>query len=191
MKSLSPAVTAAISSGDMAIAQLVHLAFPSGVVALNTSNWNLVWSGVTYIGASGLGSISAIVDKPGEVQGLTFDISGGDPARISLALDSADEVQGSVVTIRTALIETTNYTILDAPIEWLGKCDTMSIGEDGVTASVSVTAESKAVDILRGNPSTYSDPDLQVRFPGDLAFNLIVSQVDKPIVWPAREYFFK
>ena len=191
MKTLSAPVLAALAGGSVALVQFVHMVFPGGVVALNSSNWDLVWSSVTYKGAYGLGSVSAITDKPGEVQGLSLQIMAGDDATIALALDSADRVQGAVVTIRTALVETTTYPVLDAPIDWVGKCDTMAISEDGATVVISVSAESGAVDLLRGNPSTYSDADQQALYAGDLAFEFVVNQADKPIVWPSREYFYK
>lgn len=191
MKSYPAAVLAALASNQVALVRLVHIAFPSGVVALNASNWTFTWLGVSYVGAAGLGAISEIKDGPGEVQGVTLKLNAGDSARISLALDAAYIVQGSLVTLRTAIIETTNYTILDAPIDWVGSCDTMSISEDGSTSEIGVTTESRAVDLLRGNPSTYSDADQQAMFSGDRAFEYVVSQADKPIVWPAREFFFK
>ena len=191
MKTLGAPVLAAIASGSVALAQLVRIQFTSGDVLLNSSNWDLVWDGLTYQGAYGLGNISPVTDQPGEVQGITLSLDGGDPLRIALALDSADEVQGAVVTLRTAVIDTSTGTILDAPTDWVGKCDTMGISEDGQTAGVSVSAESKAVDLLRGTPSTYSDSDQQSAFAGDLAFQYVVSQIDQPVVWPSREYFQK
>ena len=191
MKTLAAPVLAAIAGGSVALVQLVRIQFTSGDVLLNASNWDLAWDSLTYQGAYGLGSISPVTDQPGQVQGITMSLDGGDPLRIALALDSADEVQGAVVTLRTALVETSTYTILDAPIDWLGKCDTMGISEDGQSAAVSVSAESKAVDLLRGTPSTYSDADQQAAFSGDLAFQYFVSQIDQPVVWPSREYFLK
>jgi hypothetical protein len=47
------------------------------------------------------------------------------------------------------------------------------------------------VDLLSGNPSTYSDADQQAIYPGDRAFEYVVDQSDKPVVWPSREYFFQ
>lgn len=191
MKTLDAATLAALASGSVAIVQLLHLNFSPTPIALNMSTWDLTWGGVVYKGAYGLGSISAVEDKPGEVQGIVLELHAGDAARISLALDDADVVQGTVCTIRTAIIETTNYTILEAPIEWLGTLDTMSIGEDGTTASIRVTAESRAVDLLRGNPLFYSDADQTVINPADRSFKYVVDQIDKPVVWPARAFFFR
>lgn len=147
--------------------------------------------GLTYKGAFGLGQISAITDKPGEVQGINLELHGADAARISLALDDSDIVQGTPVEIRTALIDTTTYQILDAPVEWVGTMDTMSIAEDGTSATIAVTCESKAVDLLRGNVAMYSDADQRAINPTDASFSYVVDQIDKPIVWPSREFFYK
>lgn len=191
MKTYSASVLAALSAGHVVVVQLVELQFPSGTVALNTSNWNLVWGGVTYLGAYGLGSVSPIKDSPGEIQGISFTLSAGDSSSIALALDDAAQLQGTPAIIRTAILDTTTMQILDAPIDWAGTLDTMSIEEDNNQATISATAESAAVDLLRGNLSTYSDADQQALFPGDVAFEYVVSQVDQPVVWPAREYFFQ
>jgi hypothetical protein len=144
--------------------------------------------GITYKGAYGLGAVSDILDKPGEVQGLTFELFG-DGAAIALALDDADIVQGTPVTLRTAIIETNTYTILDAPVDWLGTLDTMVIVEDGQQASIRVTAESKAVNLLRGTPQFYNDADQRAINPADGSFAYVVDQIDKPIIWPAKAYF--
>lgn len=146
---------------------------------------------VTYQGAYGLGSVSPITDKPGELQGITLELAGGDTARIALALDDADEVQGTPLTIRTAIIDTTSYAIVDAPVDWVGLLDTMSIAEDGQQATIRVTAESKAVDLLRGNPAYYSSSDQRVLAPLDGSFDYVVDQDGKADVWPSRSFFYR
>jgi hypothetical protein len=170
---------------------MVSISFASGTLSLNSSNWDLTWQSVVYRGAYGLGAISQTKDSPGEVQGITFTVDGGDSAKLSLALDAADQVQLAPVIIRTGLIETSGYTLVDAPIEWVGVCDTMQIVEVGSRCEVTVKAESKAVVLLRGNPSILNDADQQYAFAGDRAFEYVVQQTDKPVVWPSREYFYK
>ena len=191
MKTLSAPALAALASGHVAIVQLLALEFSTTPIYLNTSNWNLTFDGKTYLGAYGLGSISAVVDKPGEIAGISLELAAGSSAMVALALDDADIVQGTVCTIRTAIIETTNYTIIDAPLEWSGSLDTMSIGEDGTSASIAVSAESKAVDLLRGTPWFYTDEDQKLVNATDRAFKFVVDQIDKPITWPAREFYYQ
>ena len=180
----------AFSLASVALVQLVYFGFASPL-ALNTSTWDISYGGVTYKGAYGLGSISAINDKPGEVQGLTLDLAGGPSSNISLALDGSGAVPGTPLVIRTAVFDTASYTVIDAPIEWTGTLDTMTISEDGNTAVVRVSAESRAVDLLRGNAWQYSDEDQTAVLSSDRSFRYVIDQIDKRIVWPTREFFYK
>lgn len=191
MKSLSDPVLAALASASAVIVTLVKLEFPSGTVALNSSNWALSHGGTTYQGAAGLGATGAITDKASEIAGIQLEINRVDSTYIALALDDADEVQGSAVTISTAIFDPATYTILHVETDWTGYADTMQISEDGETCSIAMTAESKAVDLLRGNPLVYNNADQQALVSGDRIFEYVESQADKPVVWPAREHYFR
>lgn len=194
MKTLSTATQALIASGQVGVVQMVRLDFTSGTLAWNSSNYTLTWSGVTYVGASGLGKINPIMDSPGEVKGLQFEFSGVSSNAVSLALDGSDQWQGTPVTILTALIDLTNtsaISVLDAEVEWSGLGDTMTLQEDGDNSVVQATAESSAVDLLRGVPLTYTDADQQALHSGDTAFQYVNQQADQPIIWPSREFFQK
>lgn len=186
MKNLTAAAAAALNSSPLTIEQLVYMAFPGFPVALTSANLDLVYGGVTYSGAAGLGSINEIEDSPGEIKGLQFGLSGVPLEYLALALDDAAIVQGTLVTIRLAIIG--GGAVLDAPIDWVGRLDTMSIKLDGDTCSITVTAESTAVDLLRGTPLTYSNADQQALYPGDRAFEYVLSQYDQRIVWPAKRW---
>jgi hypothetical protein len=190
VRSLSGPAVAALSQPSVPLVQLVWLGF-SPPVALNTSNWDLTFSGVIYKGAYGIGSVSEIEDSPGEIKGLQFTLSGVGSANVALALDDAAVVQGTPVVIRTAVLDGSTYQIVDAPIEWSGTLDTMSIVEDGETCAIQVTAESSAVDLLRGAALTYSNADQQAQTPGDRAFEYVISQSSSPFVWPTRDWFIK
>ena len=191
MKTLGAPTLAALAGKQVGIVQLVHLGFPLTPLALNMSTWDLTWLGVTYKGAYGLGTISAVQDKPGEIAGITLELAAGDSSIIALALDDADIVQGTPVTIRTAIIDLETYQVLDAPIDWVGSLDTMSVGEDGTQAAIRCTAESKAVDLLRGNPQFYADQDQRAIAPNDASFSFVVDQIDKPLIWPTRAFYYK
>jgi hypothetical protein len=186
MRSLSGPTLAALGAPSLGLVQLVLLGFASPI-ALNTSNWDLVWSGTTYKGAGAQGSAVPVQDSPGEIKGLSFELSGLDSSYMAIALDDSNVVQGTPLTIRTAILNSA-LTLIDAPIEWTGRLDTMSILEDGEKCTIQVTAESSAVDLLRGSPLTYSDADQQAIHPGDLAFQYVISQQNTPVVWPTKEW---
>lgn len=187
MRSINVAAQAALSSPVVRIVQLVLMSFPGSAIALNTSNFDLVHAGVTYRGAAGLGSLSAIESSTGEVKGLAFEMSGVSSEAVALAMDDSAVVQGTPVAIRTAILDD-NLQVVDAPVEWSGRLDSMTIEEDGETCSVAVTAESTQVDLLRGNSLTYSNADQQMLSPGDRAFEYVASQASVPVVWPAKEW---
>lgn len=182
-----PAVTA-IGGRELSVAQLIYMQFPGLPVALCSANTDIIHEGITYRAAAGLGSISAIDDSPGEIKGLQLELSGVPTEYIALALDDADIVQGTLLAIRLAILNIDGL-LLDAPLDWLGRLDTMSIQENGDTCSIAVTAESSAVDLLRGNALTTSDADQRSLHPGDRAFEYVISQANIPIVWPTKQLF--
>ncbi|MCR8961138.1 hypothetical protein M0765_026440 [Variovorax sp. S2] len=186
MRTLSAPTLAALGGRVLSIAQLVHMDFPGLPVALTSANFDIDYAGVTYRGAAGLGTISQIEDSPGEIKGLQFQLSGVPIEYLSLALDDASIVQGTSVVIRLAILG--EGTLFDAPIDWTGRLDSMSIEEDGDTCAIVVTAESTAVDLLRGNALTTSNADQQFLYPGDRAFEYVALQ-NSPIVWPTKQLF--
>lgn len=187
MRSLSAPTIAVLNGQTILMVQLVYLGFASPI-GLNLSNFDIVFSGTTYKGAGAIGAVSEIDDSPGEIKGLTFSLSGVDPAYIALALDDAAVVQGTPCHIRTALLDS-NFQVVDAPLDWAGRLDTMSITEDGETCTISVTAESTAVDLLNGYATTYSDSDQKAVDAGDRSMKYLSSQIGTPVVWPTRQWF--
>lgn len=188
MRSLSAATAAALNGSVLSIVQLLYMQFPGSSIALNSSSRAIDYAGVTYRGAAGLGSISPINDSPGEVKGLQLEMSGVPSENIALALADSSIVQGAPITIRLAILDASGL-VLDAPLDWSGRVDTMAIEEDGETCSIAVTAESSAVDLLRGSALTTSNADQQFLYPGDRAFEYVVSQANVPIVWPTKQYY--
>ncbi|MDQ0035935.1 hypothetical protein J2W30_003708 [Variovorax boronicumulans] len=187
MRALSGPTIAELSAREMVLVQLVLMQFPGFPVALCSANWDLVWGDFTYKGAAGLGTISEIEDSPGEIKGLQLEMSGVPSEYLALALDDAAIVQGAPLTILNAIVNSAGV-VIDAVIDWDGRLDTMSIQEDGDTCTIAVTAESTAVDLLRGSPLTYNNVDQQQLYPGDRAFEFVNSQKGKPIVWAGKQW---
>lgn len=192
MKALSAPVLAALSAAHVVLVTLVKLEFSTGTICLHTGNWpTLEHGGDIYRGAYGLGTITPITDQPGELPGVQLEIQRPDSDYLALALDEADVVQGAVVTISTAIFDTDDFTVLHVETDFAGYADVMTIGEDAQKSVISLTVESKGVDLLRGNPLTYTDADQQSLVPGDRWCEYVVDQADKPVVWPTREFYFQ
>lgn len=187
MKTLAPDTIAALNARELSIVQLIYMQFPGFPVALNSSNSPFDFGGVTYRGAAGLGTVGTVDDSPGEVKGLQLEISGAPIEYIALALADSTIVQGAPLTIRLGIVNDAGQ-IIEAPIDWDGRIDIMSIQEDGDTCTIAVTSESTAVDLLRGTPMTYSNVDQQALYPGDRAFEFVIPQANQKLVWPAKQW---
>lgn len=179
-----------MTSPVVALVQLVKFEFPSQTMGLNTSNVVLEYDGVTYPGAAGLGAIAAITDGSGEVKGVSFSLDAGSMERLSLALDSAQEWPNTPATIYTALLDE-NYRVVQAFVDWTGFGDVMTLRDEEGKTTLSASAESSAVNLLRGVSSTYTTGDQVLTYAGDRAFDFIVDKGDEPITWPAATYFYK
>lgn len=188
MRSLSPAVVTAISQGTVLYALLVELLFASPI-RLNSSNTDVLHLGNTYTRANGLGTVNAIESSANGVPGLEFELHGIDAAKVSLALDDAAVVQGTACTLSIALLNASTGAVVEVVREWQGKLDTMSVSEDAASAAVRVSAEADVVDLLRSHLAVYNDADQQALYPGDRAFEYVVSDSTKAVVWPAKSFF--
>jgi hypothetical protein len=191
VKSLPADLLTLLASGEVGLATLVKLDFDSGTITLNTSNRTLSYGGDDYLGAAGLGTIEPITDSPGELPGLRLELQRVDSTYITLALDEADEVQGAEVTTYTAFVRLSDGVVVHTELDWTGYGDVMTIAEDGNTCTISMTAESKGVDLLRGNPLLYSDGDQKSLVPGDRVFEYVPSQEGQVVQWPTREALMK
>lgn len=113
MRTLTPAAIAAINSGHIGVAQLVHLAFAPTPVALNSSNWPLVWhagafsraSTATYFDAAGVLQTAAVNElridhDPGTLlpRGVLIEAAATNLVRQSAGLNVTNPWFGGAVT---------------------------------------------------------------------------------------------
>lgn len=187
MRSLTAPALSALSQPSVAMATLIKMVFTGGTVCFNTTGWTLTWGGDSYLAVGQFGQLQEIDDSPGEVKGVAFSLSGVSSDAIALAL--VEPVQGKPITIYTAIFDPSTYQIADAAVEWAGRIDVFTIEEDGETCTLRVTAEHAGIDLLRPAVVRYTDADQRRLYPGDLAFQYVIDQSDKQIVWPSREFF--
>ena len=188
MRALDAAVVTAFESGTAHLVTLVKIVFVGGeIICLNSSNWTISYGGDEYLGAAGLGAISPIEDRPGDLPGIQLELLRVDAEGIAIALDEEDKVQGSLITISTAILGGDPLAVLDVEVDWTGYGDVMSIAGEKIVLSV----ESKGVDLLRGNPLLYNDADQRSLYSTDRAFQYVNSQSDQNVIWPTKAWFTK
>lgn len=193
MRTLSSPTMAALAGRSVAVAQLVEMDLTPPLF-LNTTGWDLTWSGQTYVGTYGVGSIDAIEDTTGDIKGLKFST----PAIVSsdLAAALAGMPMGAAVRLKTAIFDPATFQVIDAPLEWAGRLDVPQIAETFDSSGnpqsiVQVTAEHIGIDLMRPSGLLYSNADQLRLYPLDRSFEYIVAQANAVIVWPAASYFRK
>jgi hypothetical protein len=186
MRTITTAAADVLAGPLVPCAALVQMDL-SSTVRLCTGGHNLTYSAQAYSAVGGLGNVGAAQEAGGTPQGLQFTLSGVPASQVALAL--AEPVQGKACTIRLAVLDPATYAVLDAPVEWAGTLDTMTLADEPGAASITVTAEHAGVDLLRAVPVRYSDTDQQRLFAGDLGFQFVTDQANRTIVWPAASFF--
>lgn len=185
MRTLTPAASAVLG-GRWALAQFIALDLQGGPIRVTTAGVDIDWNGDTYLGRKMVGAES-IKDQGGEVQGLTFTLSGVPSELLSIALQ--EPIQGKPARVSTVLLDADSHAILDVVQTWAGTCDRMPIQQTSQTATISVTCEHRGITFARSKGLRYTDGDQQRLFPGDKCLQFIMSQTQHQDIWPAAAFF--
>ena len=186
MRTISSAEQAALLRNPIPLAILVEMDLASGSLNLNTASLDLTIGGKTYYGTKGLGTIGTVQDSPAEIQALNFEMSGVPSADIALAL--SEPVRGKAARILLAIFDPDTYQVLGSHLRWAGFLDVMAIEDGAGTATLKVSAEHCAIDLLRPSPCLYSDADQRRLNGGDPSLQYMADQVDMRVIWPAASW---
>jgi hypothetical protein len=188
-RSVTEAVANHIADTTVGIVLFVEMLFDSGAVRVCSAGYNLTWNGYTWQGVGQLGQVEEVKEAEGsEVSGLAFTLSGVPSALIALAL--GENYQRRVVNVYVGFLDLPTHAVLADPVlEWSGLLDTMAVVDEGGTSTIRVTAENELYDFARPSPLYWTDEDQRKLFPGDTGLRFAKQLNDRPIVWPAAEFF--
>lgn len=158
-----------------------YLAFEAlldgGALRLWTGNENKTIGGNVYTGAGAMisvGEMSEVIDLT--AQSLTITLSGLASGLLATAL--AEPYQGRVANIYVG-----ERSVSDVMLAFSGYLDTMSPADDGTTSSITVTIESKLVDLQRPRIRRYTKESQKALYPGDTFFDWTADLADKQVPW--------
>lgn len=168
------------SSDSLSPFLAIDLAFDSGAVRLWNGYGDLSIGTNRYTGAGTLLNISAI-EETAEIQanGVTMTLSGIDPSLISVALAENYQNRSAKIYIGTIAADDSisTYQI------FAGRLDVMSIEESFETATISVTAENRLIDLERPRTRRYTSEDQKSLYSGDLGLDYVNDLQDKTLEW--------
>ena len=135
----------------------------------------------TYIGGGQLLSISPI-EETVEVaaRGVNLALNGINSSLVSVAL--TESYQGRTAQVYFGVISS-GAVVSDPYLVFDGRMDVMTIEDAGETASISLSAESRLIDLERARVRRFTDNDQQNQFSGDTSLRFVASLQDKEIAW--------
>lgn len=150
--------------------------FDSQPLRIWTGTGNKTIGGETYIGTGALLSIEGLVEAADlSANNCTVTLSGIPTEVVYYAI--SEPYQGRVANV---------YLGLDgvAPIEVFGGyMDVMAIEDGGDSSTISVTIESRLVELERIKPFRYTSESHRSRYSSDTFFSYVSKIQDKKIAW--------
>lgn len=181
-RGLSASMLSAIQLGNLYPILFGYFDFFGGPVRVCTHNQAVTWAGDTYSGLGELCTIAPVMErKETEATGIAFGLNGV-PSSIITELMTYRS-RNRVCKLWLGLYDSTGALLADPIIIFSGRMDQPQVQDSGDLCNITVTAESRMVDLQRAKMGRYTDQDQQARFAGDLGLSYVVSLQNKEIMW--------
>lgn len=179
---MTPEFASALASGNLRPALLFEGEFATGVVRVWTGLGSVVWNGQSYAGLGTLLGVGAF-EETDKVQatGTSVTLSGVDPGLVAAAIDEAR--QGLPGRILFALLTEEREIIADPVLAFAGRLDVPSIDDGAQACTVTITYESRLIDLTRAREWRYTHESQQVLHPGDRGFEYVAAIQEQDIQW--------
>jgi len=180
-RDLTTAVQNQLSADELEPFFAVKLNFDSGDLRLWTGYGDITVDSETYTGGGQLLDISEI-EETVEIaaRGITMSLNGVDSSLVSLALTENYQTRSAKVylgVLSSGAVVASPYQPFD------GRMDVLSIDDSGDTATITMTAESRLIDLERPRLRRYTSEDQKLRHPTDTGLDFVAALQEKEIAW--------
>jgi hypothetical protein len=181
-RDITAALADALDAADLRPAILFEGVFPSGMVRIWTGAGPVEWDGKTWTGVGVLLGLGALEETSDVVaSGTTVSLSGVPLDLVGLAIDEAR--QGQPGRIWLALLTEDRQIIADPVQAFTGRLDVPEIQEDAQSCRITISYESRLIDLNVPRNWRYTNENQQVLFAGDLGFAHVTAIQDQEITW--------
>lgn len=181
-RTVTTAVNNELTAAELSPFFAVEMDFTDGILRLWTGYGSITIDGETFSPGGDILSVSSISEN-GEVQanGVEISLSGLSTSLIASALTTA--YQGRDLNVYIGVLSDAGAVIADPIKIFAGKMDVMTVSDNGATADISVTAESKLIDLERSRARRYTSEDQRIDYPADKGLDFIAGLQDKQVIW--------
>lgn len=180
-RDLTAGVQAAIAATQVQPFLLFEGLFANGYVRTWSGYGDLSWNGNIWTGIGSLGGVSAIQESA-EIQanGISVTLTGIPSEFISLVLQESQ--QGKSGKVYIGFFDESGI-IADPYLVFEGKLDIPSIQEDGETSMVTITYESRLIDLQRSRETRLTNEEQQREYAGDLGCEFVPTMKEITLNW--------
>ncbi len=180
-RNLTTAVSNQLSADELQPFFAIKLNFDSGSLKLWTGYGDITVDSETYTGGGQFLAVSP-VEETVEVaaRGVTMSLNGIDASLITLALTENYQTRSAKVFLG---VLSSGAVVADPYLVFDGRMDVMTIDDNGETATISMTAESRLIDLERPKLRRYTSEDQKLNHPDDIGLDFVASLQEKEIAW--------
>lgn len=181
-RSLGTDFTNSLSADELQPFFAVEMDFTSGFIRLWGGYGDLTINSNTYTGSADFLQISTI-DETSEIRatGVSVGLSGLPASLIATAL--TEDYQGREITVYFGTLDSTG-AINDTPyVIFKGRMDLMNIQENGDYCNITITGESRLIDLEIAREYRYTSEDQKIDYPADKGLEFIADLQNKEINW--------
>jgi hypothetical protein len=185
-RGMSAAFIASIQEQNLRPAIFFEGQFASGFLRLWSGVGDISWNGQTWSGAGTLLGISSI-EESGEVvaQGTSISLSGVPVDLVALCISDAQ--QGLPGKLWLGLLTTSGGVIADPVQAFVGRLDVPRISHGGESCTITISYESRLIDLNAPREFRYTDESQKQLYPGDRAFEYVTTIQGQDIVWGSSD----
>lgn len=181
MHNLTSEMAAAIAAPVIRPCLLFSAEFADGILRLWTGARDVVWNGQTWYGAGTLLGVSGLVENGNiEANGWSVSLSGVPESLVERCL--AQVVQGKIGYLYLGLCNEAGQLINSPALLAAGGIDQPT--DDGAPdrCTITITFESRFIDLRRAREWRYTTESQAVDYPGDRAFDYVtkIQRADLP-----------
>jgi hypothetical protein len=180
---------------DVTAAQLAELAatsktpvlfyqgeFASGDLRLWSGVGDKTWAGYTWTGAGVLLGISPVKEAASIVaNGIQVTLSGMPSSVIAKVHDEARP--NKLGRVWLGFLDATGAVVADPVKSFEGRLDVPEVVDGGETCTITVSYESRLIDLRRPRLWRWDHATQQQHYPGDLGFQYVADLQDQVIEW--------
>lgn len=181
-RDVTPGFAAALSEPSLRPIALFEGEFASGWVRLWSGLGELAWDGHSWTGMGSLLSIGALEETSDVVaSGTLISLSGVPLEMVGIAIEEAR--QGKPGRVWLGLLDETFHVIADPVQAFQGRLDVPEITDNAKSCTLTISYESRLIDLNTPRTWRYTHESQQVLFRGDLGFEYVTAIQDREVTW--------